>query len=407
MMTLSPFFLAATLPGFLAYADDPGPRVQVSLAIGKARYVVGEPVDVRVTFTNKEKRAVEVLTFYPMFKEVSVKSTDLVAGGGLGGGSLSSTSQTIEPGKSWSTRFFLQLYVKDPKPGRHSAQVMFQVQACYPEDFPDGPMATLEETAEVRFRVEPARPGELAELLKPYADAMKRGQFDDDWSYREAREALSVTKDPAVIPFLIDLLPGLVGDGTYQLLDQFRNREEGRIAVVKLLRSDDGERAAWALMRLADWHHLLAVEDVRPFLESAKAWPRSQALRYLREVRDARFRVFRPEVQKLAESADLAEAMLALAVLGDWDRAAAAIPARLSRAVAALDAAKGDEVRQVLEAAAAWRLDVGRSRLEALLKDRKSALANSFTVEGYAKAMDRADYLGLARKATGGPALPR
>lgn len=408
MMTLTPLFLAATLPGFLAYADDPGPRVQVSLAIGKARYVVGEPVDVRVTFTNKDKKAAQVLTFYPMFEEVSVESTDLVAGDGWGG-SLSSTPQTIEPGKSWSTRFFLQSYVKTPKPGRHRAKIVFQVQACYPEDFPDGPMTTLKATAEVRFLVEPARPGELIELLRPYDDAIKAdGAFADNWASREAVEALSVVDDPAVIPFLFDMLNGLPGDYPYRLIDKFRKSEEAKLIIVKLLRSDDRDKAVWALRRLADWHHVLAVEDVRPFLDSSKAWPRSQALRYLREVRDARFHVFRPEVAKLAESTDAKEAMSALSVLDGWEGAAgAAVPDRLSRAVAALDAAKEDEVRWVLEAAAAWRFDVGRARLEALLKDRKSALANGFAIESYAKAMGRADYSALARTGRNGRDTPK
>lgn len=400
MSRLISLFLAIVLPELLAGGDDPVPRVDVTIEIGKARYVAGEPVDVRVTFTNKDKRAVQIETVYPIFDGVSVESTDLIAREGLGG-SLSGTLQSIEPGKNWSTRFYLQRYVKAPKPGPHHARINFQVQAYDPKDYPAGPAATLKAMTEVRFRVEPGRPGELAALLKPYGDAIKvDGPHADDWACREAVEALSVVDDPAVIPFLFDMLDDSPGDSPYRLLDKFRDHEEARLGVVKLLRSDDQRKAVFALARLADWHHLLAIEDVRPFLDSSKAWPRSQALHYLREVTDHRFRVFRPEVQKLAESADLAEALSALAVLGEWDAAAgAAIPARLSRAVAALDAAKGDEVRWVLAAAAAWRLDVGRARLEALLENRKLVVSNVFAVESYAKAMGRADYSALSRKA--------
>ena len=203
----------------------------------------------------------------------------------------------------------------------------------------------------------PGMPSASRRSYKSYVKAALDEGRDDPWSSLSALAALDSVSDPAVIPWLARMLAYALLNGGVEPIDKFHDVEAGRLALAKRVRVGDPKKAAWALVRLGEWGHHLAVEAVRPFLASAKAWSRSQALGYLRSVRDDRYRALRPEVARLAEADAPADAMPALAVLGIWAEAKEAVPGRLIRAVAGLDAAKGDDVRLVLDAAAAWRPD--------------------------------------------------
>jgi len=381
---------------------------EASIRAERASYVQGEPIGMLVTIRNPGPRAIEVVTHYPNEPVLKLEP----AGGGApkrrpvewGAYSGPPLERTIESGASWDLTLYWPLTVEPPAPGPQRLRASCHVAW---RDADKRERLYLRAIGEVAFDVTPRDADRLASIYDRYAKAEADEDRDDPWPSETAHAALDSVRDPAVIPWLARLLDhaALLSDG-YVPIDKFRDIEAARLALTKLVRTGDPERTPWALGRLGEWGHHLAVEDIRPFLASADVWLRSRALGYLKKVRDDRYRALRPEVARLAEADATADAMPALAVLGIWAEAKGPVPGRLTRAVAGLDAAKDDDVRLVLDAAAVWRHDIGGPTLRRLLATPKLASANGYEVAAYAEAMGRADYQDLARQAQGTDPAP-
>lgn len=405
-MTIILSLLALALPGPPALGLLDGPRVDVRLEIGKTRYVFQEPVDVRLTFINRDVRRVDIQTMYPFFEPLRFESADFVARRESGGGSIRGTSRTIEPGGSWSTKVFLQRHVLTPKPGAHVARVELGVEAYYTDDRPNGPMSKLKAEAEVRFRVEAGRPGELLEALKLYDNAIKAGPDEDEWAYREAGEAIFYVEDPVVIPICFDFLRSSSPEMGTQPIEKFRDRPEVRRALREMARLGAPGSPYWALNRLTDWRDPLPADILRPWLQSSQPYACLGALRHMLDAGAPPDEALRPDVLRLAGVGVPLVAMPALAVQAAWDaKPRAPTPDRLDAAVRDLGLPGAGEPGDVLEAAAAWKYDVGRPRIQSLLATPEAAERNRRVVLRYAEAMKRADYVDMARGDNGaGPA---
>jgi hypothetical protein len=137
---------------------------------------------------------------------------------------------------------------------------------------------------------------DLADAIAGYAKGL---DTTEHWRPQEAREALSVTDSPLVIPYL----KKFIGDGYTNLesLTKFRGNHEAEELLIDTLRSGKPDQVPSALRVLQDWNYNLSNEDFETVMARAYS---SQKIALLRYAEKTNLRAYIPAIVAHTSNAD-------------------------------------------------------------------------------------------------------
>jgi hypothetical protein len=219
----------------------------------KAVFIEGEPVALRLTFTNPGAASANLFANYPYFKFRKIYGVLITTGyptvasrsgertfagivmndldGSMspvgGDGSIAAMNRKIPvipiaPGTTWAVDIYLQQFLTPPAVGRH--RVTYAIDArC--DDQPNQPRGAVRQDGpdELDFTVVPGTPAELGDVIKTYGarlDALEmsslhkgNGDWEDnawvirewdsnEWEARAVKSAITFIDDPQGCPAL-------------------------------------------------------------------------------------------------------------------------------------------------------------------------------------------------------------
>lgn len=299
LATASALLVAAL--AMLARAHAQAPSASLDVKLGKSTFIHGEPIEIRVRFLNSGPLPSELIFRYPNLRygiarggfEVDAKEAgltlvpepqraDVVMERVIG--------FKVKSGEAFGTRVFLQRFVEQPPVGKHD--LPFTLLMGYEMEGAPGVKHDVIAKGRLVFAVTPRDEDKLRKEFENYL-AQAKGKTI---SRREAVEALSVIKDPIVIPFLTQLadtpprqLAGL------EALKPFKNSEAARLAVEDALNSADRLVVMSALDILTEWKHQLSIRQVKRLLDREDEPITRATVRYIQAMDQEKFRKLLPK----------------------------------------------------------------------------------------------------------------
>lgn len=285
MLLLSTFALGPPRP------PEP-PPVSARVACSEATFLESEPIGIVLTFINRTEAQLLVPIDYPALQEPGlgglwfdlsraglkrrVKSAHQVFRENFGG---EVPLVPLPAGQEWSTTVYLQRFAAQPGPGAY--RLPYTLSLPY-RNRPNGEEAgVLRAAGELHFRVLTAVTGELQAALDRQAARLRLNEY---WGRRSAIEALSVTTNAAVVPYLVQMVRLGYTDSGLDALSQFPQSEEAQTEVVALLRSDRPTAVVQALGVLKQWKYGIKGDIVQELLSRKDPRIRKATLDYLRAV---------------------------------------------------------------------------------------------------------------------------
>lgn len=276
--------------------------VTASITPSQTGVMVGEPVELVVTFRNSGPSEAHLPLAYPSLGgqgysgvEFSYGTADVAAARLADSANGIERIISIAPNSTWSTKVYLQRYVKSPEEGVHKVNWSLRT-ACVTESGADAGMVDQKGTFVLNAR--PGNPASLENIARIYSSALDSTVEADR---QTSVEALTVFPDPVVIPELQRLLKAGYTAQALHALAKFRGSAAAWDALLNTLHSKDRTEVREALRVVAEWKKLLPVKDLEPMVNAAPPGLQIEFLHYIRAVRGGDYL---PIVEQLIHSSD-------------------------------------------------------------------------------------------------------
>jgi hypothetical protein len=273
--------------------------ISASIQPSRPTAIEREPVELVVTFQNSGPVPVRVAMAYPSLGGYGNPGLLLNYGGPPA--SANGTSNTIESiitipaNSSWTVKVYLQRYAPNPRIG--SQRVFWSLQTpCVAENLRQVDLIVQHGSFVIETRS--GRPEDLTNLARTYASAL---DSEDSRKRQEAVEALVVFPDPAVIPYLEQLMKSGYTEQAFDALRKFIGTAAARSVVLSALRSGDRPTVRAALQTLVAWRMPLDVAALDEMASTAPGPVQIEFLKYIQLIQDPNYM---PIVNRLISSED-------------------------------------------------------------------------------------------------------
>ena len=207
----------------------------------KPVFLDGEPIAITVDIKNNRHQQVWVPISYPWIQGIKFGDARVTLGQsernmkyGTAGESSSNEFEIplvpIQAGKHWSIVIYLQRFVPQPPPGIYKLPYFYDLNFYSDDDLPLARDHDVHARGKVEFRIVPRNSEHLEKIVNQYSDSVDPTEF---WKSRAAIEALSLVRDPVVIPYFVRQLE--LGCSKYALnrLAQFPDNKEAVRAIAE------------------------------------------------------------------------------------------------------------------------------------------------------------------------------
>jgi hypothetical protein len=295
------------------------------LAPAKASYLVGEPIELRLTVSNPTNESISLEVTYPFQGGISLSRVRNAAvetpgeapatSAEVGWSTTGFPLQPIEAGQSWSMKVYAQRYMQAPPAGASQLEYAVTVR------FRGKGQTRGTVTSRGRILVKVA-PGTEAELSAALAAIWAPYEASTDYGERLAVEqAMSVADTPLAIPYLAKLVKFGLSDFPVIALGKFRGDRDAEEVLLSTLSGKRSENAPAALSVLGGWDYVLPEDAFSRVLTNAAQPGQLAALDYAKKINNL---AYLPAVSACAKGGDpylanqAAEVRDELAAKGSW-----------------------------------------------------------------------------------------
>ena len=283
-------------------------------------YIEGEPIDLALTLRNESDTSVTIESIYgrgavtfsahgsDVPRELDVFDRLLAQHGRPRGHAAAweagglAPLYGVGPRKSWSSRIFLQEFVRAPGPGECDLTYTIDIPARPRGGGQAGP--PFKGSGAFRIAIVKGTDAELSSALARHANP-----GGDYWSGLSMIAGLALVKSPVVIPYLTHIA---TGGNTKPILAiaRFKGNRDAEAFVLEKLQSDDANEILAALSVLQEWNYVLPERELWRLLNlpNALSTARIGAILYAASVPGD---VFRAQVQGLVNDPDASVAKAA------------------------------------------------------------------------------------------------
>lgn len=346
---------------------------ELAIRMQKAEYMEGEPIGIEISIANPGQEEAKVMFDYPRFGlatgtfQIDARDAGLKAKTFEPGTGGVVPTIRVTPGETFTTTIFLQRFVEQPGPGKYQIPFSLELARADASPIEGGNTSFLKSRGRLSFLVRPTAPGQLDPILRRYAESLDEEAY---WTRRVAVEALSVTDDPIVVPYLKRILSdpsrGALG---LKALERFPNESDARAAIIEVLDSDQFLVVAQALEVLGRWKYELEFDKVRSLVGQTNTHILNKVLKYMVQVDGDKYRQLSPAVSKFLDSQDPTLVAGARGLLERWGSLTEEEDRRARRTVMALLRSEyASDVIKSLDVLADWDEEITAEDIQALKK---------------------------------------
>ena len=260
-----------------------GPSLRLALEVTTDTFVEGEPVEARLVIANEGSEPAEVLLQYPSLRALGTGGLRLRIPEASENPKLAESFgrwtqiMPLAAGGQWAGKVYLQRYMAAPPAGRHAIPYSLEI-AFRAAGAPGSETSVAHQDGVLAFAVAPASPEKLAAAIERYVTGFESTGY---WQQRFAVEALSLIRDPAVVPHLAELLRAGWTGPAFEALASFAENAEAREIVLAAANSKRPVEAIPALEVLGRWRYSMDLHDLQVLLADEVPAVRRAALHYI------------------------------------------------------------------------------------------------------------------------------